>query len=80
MRTDSRFHDDLPLPPGSVYADVPAAGAAERPEEPPRHRGRPVQTGHQVSPPHHALRADSGLVPERVLDLSTCPGLSRGVP
>lgn len=39
----------LPLPPGSVHAHLPVVGAAEWSEESSRHRGRPVQVGHQVS-------------------------------
>lgn len=60
--------DAHPPPPGFVHADLPAAGAAERSEEPPRHCGRPVPTGHPVCPaesrhaaeqqhrhPHHSV-------------------------
>ena len=71
------------LPPsGSVYADLPAVGAAEWSEESSRHCRWPVQTGHQVSLQVHLSRWDFMLPFNflwRLPVFHVCPGLSRGV-
>ncbi|PKU26893.1 hypothetical protein llap_22803 [Limosa lapponica baueri] len=44
-----------PFSPGPVHPHLPTPGAAQRPSEPPGHRGRPLPTGSQVHPaqPRH---------------------------